>query len=121
MFSSYAISLKGTAWNKFVSSVRSRLNVAKIVEEVTKDATLTFDFIILLIVAGILAAFGLVEDSTFFLTASMLISPLMGPILAATFATVIKDRKLQYIGFTNELIGICIATLVGFFFGLAFR
>lgn len=73
---------------------------------------------VLLIVASILAAFGLVEDSTFFLTASMLISPLMGPILAATFATVIKDRKLQYIGVVNELIGICIATMVGFFFGL---
>lgn len=113
-----SMSLKETAWNKFISSVRARLNVAKIVEEVKTDATLTFDFISLLIVASILAAFGLVEDSTLFLAASMLISPLMGPIIAATFGTVIKDRRLQCLGVTNELIGIFLATFVGFVFGL---
>lgn len=75
------LSIKDSAWTKFISSVRARLNVAKIVEEVKSDATLSFDFIILLIVASILAAFGLVEDNTLFLAASMLISPLMGPIM----------------------------------------
>jgi hypothetical protein len=35
-----------------LSSVRARLNVAQIVEEVKWDATITFDFFILLIVAA---------------------------------------------------------------------
>lgn len=48
----------------------------------------------------------------------MLISPLMGPILAATFGAVIKDHKLQYWGIKNEVIGIFMCILVGFFFGL---
>lgn len=54
--------IKETAWNKFIGTVRARMNVAKIVEAVKLDATLTFDFIVLLIVASILASFGLVEN-----------------------------------------------------------
>ena len=48
----------------------------------------------------------------------MLISPLMGPILAATFGAVIKDHKLQYWGLANEIIGIFLCISVGFVFGL---
>lgn len=54
--------IKETAWNKFVGTVRARMNVAKTVEAVRADATLTFDFIVILIVAGIIASFGLVEN-----------------------------------------------------------
>ena len=48
----------------------------------------------------------------------MLISPLMGPLLAATFGAVIKDHKLQYWGIKNEIIGIFMCIFVGFVFGL---
>lgn len=109
---------KETSWNRFIGSVRARMNVAKTVEAVKSDAALSFDFIVLIIVASILAAFGLVENNSLFLAASMLISPLMGPILAATFGSVIKDRKLHYWGLANELIGIGICILVGFIFGI---
>lgn len=110
--------IKETAWNKFIGTVRARMNVAKIVDAVRADANLSFDFISLLIVASILACFGLVENSTLFLAASMLISPLMGPILAATFGAVIKDHKLKCWGLTNEIVGIFSCILVGFVFGL---
>lgn len=43
---------KQTAWNKFISSVHARWNVAQIVQRVRADATLTFDFVTLIIVAG---------------------------------------------------------------------
>lgn len=68
----------------------------------------------------LVALFGLVENNSLFLAASMLISPLMGPIVAATFGTVIKDRKLQIFGVVNELYGIAIVTLVGFIGGFIF-
>lgn len=92
--------------------------MAKIVQEVKADAALSFDYFSLLIVASITAAFGLFENNTLFLAASMLISPLMGPIIAATFGTVIKDSKLQFIGIKNELVGLAVVTLVGFVFSL---
>lgn len=107
-----------TSWNRFIGSVRARMNVAKTVEAVKSDAALSFDFVVLVIVASILASFGLVENSTLFLAASMLISPLMGPILAATFGSVIKDNKLHYWGLMNEFIGIFLCIFCGFLFGL---
>ncbi|XP_039952894.1 uncharacterized protein LOC126753564 isoform X3 [Bactrocera neohumeralis] len=109
---------KQSVWNRFMNSVRSRLNVAQIVRDVRQDAAITFDFVILLISATILAAIGLAEDSTIFLAASMLVSPLMGPIIAAIFGTAIKDPTLRTLGLRNELIGILIATIIGFIFGL---
>ncbi|XP_053673725.1 uncharacterized protein LOC128723985 [Anopheles nili] len=105
-------------WNTFLSTVRARLNVAQIVEEVKHDAQVSFDFVSMLAVASILAAFGLVEDSSVFLIASMLISPLMGPIIAVIFGTVVKERSLQLIGLKNEIIGIMLTVSVGFIFGL---
>ena len=48
----------------------------------------------------------------------MLISPLMGPIIAAIFGTVIKDHSLGKLGLMNELIGILMAVFVGFVFGI---
>ncbi|KRF85590.1 uncharacterized protein [Drosophila virilis] len=109
---------KQGAWNRFMNSVRSRLNVAQIVRDVRQDAAITFDFCILLVSAATLASFGLIENSTIFLASSMLISPLMGPIIAAIFGTVIEERSLRRLGMRNELIGILLATLVGFLFGL---
>ncbi|XP_036328116.1 uncharacterized protein LOC118740618 [Rhagoletis pomonella] len=109
---------KQSVWNSFMNSVRSRLNVQQIVRDVRQDAAITFDFLILLISATILAAIGLAEDSTIFLAASMLVSPLMGPIIAAIFGTAIKDSALRTLGLRNELIGILITTIVGFIFGI---
>ncbi|KAG4073563.1 hypothetical protein HA402_000787 [Bradysia odoriphaga] len=105
-------------WDGFVNSVNARMNVAKIVDELRQNAALTFDFVVLIVIAGIMAAFGLIENSIICLTSSMLISPLMGPLIAATFSTVIKDRKLMKFGVINGLVGLFLATLVGFVFGL---
>lgn len=65
-----------------------------------------------------LAAFGLVENITILLVSSMLISPLMGPIIAITFGIVIRDKALVRFGLANELFGILLATTIGFIFGL---
>lgn len=43
---------KQTAWDKFVKSTNARYNVAKIVQRVREEATLTFDFVTLILVAG---------------------------------------------------------------------
>nr|CAD7203222.1 unnamed protein product [Timema douglasi] len=68
---------KNTAWNKFVTSVRARLTVAQVVEGVKANASLTFDFLVLLLVASLVSALGLAYDSTVILVSSMLFSPLI--------------------------------------------
>lgn len=106
-------------WQSFVDSVRCRLNVNQVVRVVRRDATINFDFVVLLMAAALLSCVGLVENSFLFLSSSMLISPLMGPIIAAIFGSVIGDHGLRWLGVRNELIGIGISVVTGFLFGLA--
>ncbi|EDX03144.1 uncharacterized protein LOC6526227 [Drosophila yakuba] len=108
---------KSQGWQSFMDSVRCRLNVNQVVRQVRRDATLTFDFVVLLMAAALLSCVGLVENSFLFLSSSMLISPLMGPIIAAIFGSVIGDRDLRWLGLKNELLGIAASVIIGFVFG----
>ncbi|XP_014661440.1 PREDICTED: uncharacterized protein LOC106804679 [Priapulus caudatus] len=102
----------------FMKSIKSRLTVAQVVESVKAQTVMSFDFIMLTVLASIIAAMGLCEDSSVVLVASMLISPLMGPILGGTFGTVIKDTKLRNASIITELVGIAICIITGFIFAL---
>jgi uncharacterized membrane protein len=42
-----------------------------------------------------LAALGLVENNAPNITAAMLVSPLMGPVMSITFGAIISDRDLM--------------------------
>ena len=63
---------------------------------------------------------GLVENSSVVLVASMLVSPLMGPILAIVFGTAVRNRKLVKIGVAREFYCLLICIICGFIFGCVF-
>jgi uncharacterized membrane protein len=50
--------------------------------------------------------------------ASMLVSPLMGPILAFTFGAAIDDRGMMWRGLKNETMAFFITVFLGFVLGL---
>ncbi|KAL4236590.1 hypothetical protein ACF0H5_004975 [Mactra antiquata] len=102
----------------FRKSVKSRLLVAQVVKSVTDNAYFTFDYLLLLILASLISCIGLVENSSVVLVASMLISPLMGPILATTFGQVIHKIDLRNLGLKSEMRGLGICLIIGFTFGL---
>ncbi|XP_059088808.1 uncharacterized protein LOC131884929 [Tigriopus californicus] len=106
--------------DKFYNSIKSRMLVAEVIARIKSGGEFTFDYIMLLFLAGCIAFMGLIENSSVVLVASMLVSPLMGPILAGIFGTVIKDRKLRRSGITHEVISLIICILTGAVFGLIF-
>ncbi|XP_049858801.1 uncharacterized protein LOC126353764 isoform X2 [Schistocerca gregaria] len=105
-------------WNNFVQSVRSKLTVKQVVDGVRNGAELSFDYLLLVLTADIIAAVGLLENNSVNIVAAMLVSPLMGPVMAMTFGTIIADWKLFKIGLRSEAIGLLLSTLFGFIFGL---
>ncbi|CAB3220105.1 unnamed protein product [Arctia plantaginis] len=107
-----------TAWSRFSTSVRARTNLAQVLHDVRANGTLTFDWVFMLLVAAFVAAIGLIENSTVILVASMLISPLMGPITTGTLGTAVRDRSLQLMGVKNEFLGLFLVLVVGFLAGL---
>ncbi|XP_075525722.1 uncharacterized protein LOC142557634 isoform X2 [Dermacentor variabilis] len=103
---------------KFLKSVKARLTVAQVVAGVKAQGELTFDFVAFIILAGMIAALGLMDNNVVSIIAAMLVSPLMGPIMAITFGIIVRDTALTKLGLKTELIGLLICLLFGFFFGL---
>ncbi|KAL5016539.1 hypothetical protein ScPMuIL_006128 [Solemya velum] len=102
----------------FNDSIKSRMLVEQVVFSVRKNAEFSFDYLLLIVLASLVAAVGLVENSSVILVASMLISPLMGPILAGTFGAVIGNSSLRNLGIKSELIGLGLCVLNGILFGI---
>jgi uncharacterized hydrophobic protein (TIGR00341 family) len=97
---------------------RERLSVEEIYGKIAIGARLSFDFIALLIVSCIIASIGLATNSVVFIVASMLLAPLMGPILGLSLGAVISDRRLVITGVKNESYGLLIAVIMGFIMGV---
>ncbi|CAI9727183.1 Hypothetical predicted protein [Octopus vulgaris] len=108
-----SISIKKENESNFKKSVKSRLVVAQVVDSVHTGAVFTFDYCMLIILASMISVLGLVENSSVVLVASMLISPLMGPILAGTFGIVIQNYSLRNLGLRSESIGLALCIICG--------
>ncbi|XP_075149482.1 uncharacterized protein LOC142223482 [Haematobia irritans] len=105
-------------WNNFVESIKSKLTVKQVVDGVRAGGSLSFDYLLLIVTADSLAALGLVENNAPNITAAMLVSPLMGPVMSITFGAIISDRELIRVGFISLALGMFISCLFGFIFGL---
>ncbi|KNC84671.1 hypothetical protein SARC_03105, partial [Sphaeroforma arctica JP610] len=105
---------------KFMESVRSRLVMEKVLAQVEAGAAMTFDYLSLVVIAGFVAGMGLATNSVVAVVASMLISPIMGPILAFTFGSIILDWKMVRHGFLMECVSLLMCVVTGFIIGLVF-
>lgn len=86
----------------------------QIIEPTTHPDLLYFIFII---VAGIVAALGLIHNNVAVIIGSMVIAPLLGPIVGTSLGTITNDRKLLKRSLLTEFIGLSIAILVGLLLG----
>lgn len=89
------------------------LAVEEIYENVKKQSSLSFDYIAFIILAAVMAGFGLIQNNVTVIVASMLLSPLMGPMLAIAFGYVVRNNSLFVKGTMNEVIGIVLSLSVG--------
>ncbi len=94
-----------------------RLSVEEIYSKIATGTRLSFDFLALLVVSCIIASIGLATNSPVIIVASMLLAPLMGPILGLSFGAVIQDRRLVVTGIKNEALGLAIALIMGLIMG----
>jgi len=98
---------------------KERLAVEEIYGKIAAGARLSFDFLALLVVSCIIAGIGLATNNSVIIVASMLLAPLMGPILGLSLGVVIKDRRLIITGVKNECYGLAVAVIMGIVMGLA--
>lgn len=91
----------------------SRIRVEQVAEEVQAAAALTWDYLLFVVCAAAIAATGLATNSSVTVLASMLVSPIMGPILAVTFGTMIRRPVMIQKALRNEAISLLLCILVG--------
>ncbi|EDQ90644.1 uncharacterized protein MONBRDRAFT_31852 [Monosiga brevicollis MX1] len=98
--------------------IKARVTIVQIINGLKGSAALTLDYYGLCFAASIIAALGLGRDDTVATVASMLISPLMGPILAFTFGVTIREPDLIRQGLISEAVGLGMCFFSGLAFGL---
>ncbi|KAF5835684.1 hypothetical protein DUNSADRAFT_7012 [Dunaliella salina] len=96
----------------------SRLAVEEIYSVVDAGCAMTADYFSYIFVGSMIAAVGLATNNSVMIVASMLVSPLMGPILGFTYGTAIWDVVLIRRGVLAELAGVSMTVLIGFVAGL---
>ncbi|RLI48768.1 MAG: TIGR00341 family protein [Candidatus Thorarchaeota archaeon] len=89
------------------------LAVEEIFRNVTRQASLSFDFIAFCVLAALMAGVGLIQNNVTVIVASMLLSPLMGPMLGVALGYVVGDRELFIKGTRNELLALGVSFAVG--------
>uniref|UniRef100_A0A7S0RRS5 TIGR00341 family protein n=1 Tax=Chlamydomonas leiostraca TaxID=1034604 RepID=A0A7S0RRS5_9CHLO len=103
---------------KFEPTATSRLAIEEIYKMVDDQCGLSTDFLMYILIAAIIATLGLISNSGVMIIASMLLSPLMGPILGFSLGTMMFDHHLMLTGLVCEFIGILETFMVGFVMGL---
>ncbi|KNC48647.1 uncharacterized protein AMSG_00424 [Thecamonas trahens ATCC 50062] len=105
---------------EFAKQIMAELVIQQVVDDTKRAAEFSFDYVTLCVVASLLAGVGLATDNVVVVVASMLVSPIMGPIMELTFGTIIRDWKLSWQGLWKELVGLAICFVVGGLVGLGF-
>ena len=98
--------------------ISDRMTVDEIMLFIDDGNHLTFNYMGLITAASIISGAGLLQDSATTVIASMLVSPLMGPILSITFGLAIADDAIIYRGLRNEFVGVFICIFTGFVMGV---
>ena len=101
----------------FYRTIKSRIIVAVVVQRIRSGSMFTFDYAAYLFLASFIALLGLLMNSSVVIVASMLVSPVMGPILAIIFGCMVADTNLRNKGIKNGFISILICVGIGFLFG----
>ncbi len=97
----------------------------EIYDDVADGASLSADFFLLTVASTIVAALGLNADNVAAVIGAMVIAPLLGPILAISFAAALGDFSLlarsARNAFSGLILGVGVSALIGFFLSLNYE
>jgi uncharacterized hydrophobic protein (TIGR00341 family) len=90
----------------------------EILGQVEKDARLDNNFILLVILSGIVAAIGLLENNLAVIVGAMVIAPLLGPNIAFALGAALGEKKLVTESLKTLFFGVSLAIVVAVIIGL---
>mmetsp|Transcript_2348 Transcript_2348/g.3604 ORF Transcript_2348/g.3604 Transcript_2348/m.3604 type:complete len:401 (-) Transcript_2348:35-1237(-) len=113
-----AVVFKDNKPTKKAYAISDRMSIDEIQDLIEEGNHLTFDFLALMVMASLIAGAGLLGDNSTAVIASMLVSPMMGPILSMTFGLATMKFDIVLRGIRNEAWGVAMSLIVGIVMGL---
>ena len=95
-----------------------RVSREEILSRIKDDAVLSRNYLIFTISAAIIATLGLLTDNVVMIVASMIIDPLMAPILGTSMGVVLNLDDLRRESLKSEAVGLFLDILMGFIIAL---
>jgi len=89
-----------------------------LVDRLQSSAAWNFDFLMLMLLSTIMAAIGLIQNSTAVVIGAMLVAPLMTPLLGVGLALVQGNPVLATLSLRSVAFGLCVSLLGGLIVGL---
>lgn len=89
----------------------------KVCAEIRNISRPNRSFYAMVAVSTIIAAFGLLSNSTAIVIGAMLVAPLMGPIFGVALGLSAGDRSLLRSSLTAEAVGVVISVLIAYLIG----
>ncbi len=86
-------------------------------QEVEKGSRLDSNYVLLVMLATVVAAIGLIENNVAVVIGAMVIAPLLGPNLALSLATALGDVRLMLKSIKTLIFGIVIAITIAVIIG----
>jgi uncharacterized hydrophobic protein (TIGR00341 family) len=97
---------------------KAPINIEELYEDITHDVEMSWSYVAMVAVSALVAAVGIFRDDTVLIIAAMIIAPLLSPNMALSLATTLADSKLGKLAVQVNLLGLTVAFLVAFLFGL---
>lgn len=94
-----------------------RVSRQELYNDIFDSSKLTKVFLIMVFISTVVAAIGLLRDSTAIIIGAMVIAPLLGPNVAMSLATTLGDYELGYNAIKTNLSGISLAFMVSIILG----
>lgn len=105
-----------TTENKIQKSAAA--NLEEILANIEETAVVSSTYVILVLLSGALAAFGLLSDSVVIIIGSMIVAPLMGPIALTSIGVLMPQRGVFQKGLSAEGLGIFLTIGVAYLVGI---
>jgi hypothetical protein len=93
------------------------VNLEELIFSLTENGVLSGTYVLLSILAGLLAAFGLITQSIVILIGSMIVSPLLSPIVLTSVGLITPQAPHLRRGINAEVIGLFFVIATGFVAG----
>ncbi|MFQ5821376.1 MAG: TIGR00341 family protein [Candidatus Heimdallarchaeota archaeon] len=95
-----------------------RVVTEELYRSVSADARVSIDYLWFVAISALVAGLGIIQNSGVAVVASMLLAPLMGPILGFSLSYVVKDRRLTRNSLIAEGTGLGLSFVCGLILGL---